>query len=100
MSQAVAGCRTVSQGVAGWREGVASCRRTPHVVAGLGHKLPQPQEKGRFGHRGNIYFLLKLNPKLVSDHPESGRSETQLGIECLGRGAIVALPQVNRVRGD
>ena len=53
-----------------------------------------------FGHRGNAYFLLKLNPKLVSDHPESGRSETQLGIECLGRGAIVALPQVGRVRGD
>ena len=52
------------------------------------------------GHRGNVYFLLKLNPKLVSDHPESGRSETQLGIECLGRGAIVALPQVGRVRGD
>ena len=52
------------------------------------------------GHRGHVYFLLKLNPKLVSDHPESGRSETQLGIECLGRGAIVALPQVGRVRGD
>ena len=52
------------------------------------------------GHRGNVYFLLKLNPKLVSDHPESGRSETQLGIECLGRGALVALPQVGRVRGD
>ena len=26
-------------------------------------------------HRGNVYFLLKLNLKLVSDHPESGRSE-------------------------
>ena len=43
-----------------------------------------------FGHRGNVCFLLKLNPKLVSDHPESGRSETQLGIECLGRCALVA----------
>ena len=63
-----------------------------------------------FGHRGNVYFLLKLNPKLVSDHPESGRSETQLEIECPERGGIVAkreesvlivaLPQVGRVRGD
>ena len=43
------------------------------------------------GHRGNVYFLLKPNPKLVSDHPESGRSETQLGIECLGRGALSIL---------
>ena len=46
------------------------------------------------------FFLLKVNFRLVSDHPESGTSETQLEIECPGRGGIWALPQVGRVRGD
>ena len=49
----------------------------------------EPQERS-LGYRGNVSFLLKLNFKLVSDHPESGRSETQLEIECPGRGGIVA----------
>ena len=95
LSQDVARCRKVSQGVANGSQAVAR-RRT--VSQGVSQEVPQPQERS-LGYRGNVYFLLKLNPKLVSDHPESGRSETQLGIECLGRGAIVALPQVGRVRG-
>ena len=96
LSQDVARCRKVSQGVANGSQAVAR-RRT--VSQGVSQEVPQPQERS-LGYRGNVYFLLKLNFKLVSDHPESGRSETQLEIECPGRGGIVALPQAGRVRGD
>ena len=44
--------------------------------------------KGRLAATCNVYFLLKMNSKLVSDHAESGRSETQLGI--VGRQAVEA----------
>ena len=98
LSQDVARCRKVSQDVAQGSQAVERRRMVSQDVAGC-HEVPQPQERSH-GYRGNVYFLLKLNFRLVSDHPESGRSETQLGIECLGRGAIVALPQVGRVRGD
>ena len=93
MSHGVARCHRVT------RRGRKLSKDVPWCRKGVSQGAAATGERS-FGHRGNVYFLLKLNPKLVSDHPESGRSETQLGIECLGRGAIVPLPQVGRVRGD
>ena len=64
-------------------KGVAWCRRMSQGVTRCRSRM-----KGRLAATCNVYFLLKMNSKLVSDHAESGRSETQLGI--VGRQAVEA----------